>query len=291
VLIFANPIAGRGEGAQIAAQLEKAFLGRGRTVRKFLKRPTDVSDEELGQPADAVIVIGGDGTLRSVAQRLLHADRLAPMLPVALGTANLLSRHFGIAWDMNAIAEQVTAAIERRSIRLLDVGRANEELFLLMAGVGFDAQVVYHLDRIRRGPIHFWDYVIPSALSFKEYPANPLRVVLDGEEIFPLESALAFVGNLSEYGTGFPVVPYARADDGLLDVCVLPCRSHEELLRLFLLAWAGEHVQSEGAVYRRGRRVRIESPALVPVQLDGDPAGHTPVEIDLLPVRLPFIVP
>jgi diacylglycerol kinase (ATP) len=116
-------------------------------------------------------------------------------------------------------------------------------------------------------------------------------VNLDGEEIFPNEQALAFVGNLSEYGTGFPIVPYARADDGLLDVCVLPCRSREELVRLFLLAAVGEHVRVEGAVYRRGRHVRIESPVSVPVQVDGDTAGHTPVQIDLLPVQLPFIVP
>ena len=291
VLIFANPIAGRGIGAQIADQLEESFLGLGRKVRKFLKRSTDVTDDELSERAGVVIVIGGDGTLRGVAQRLLRADRVAPLLPVPLGTANIMGRHLGIAWDMQTIVEQVTGAVATGRVQLLDVGRANDELFLLMAGVGFDAQIVYHLDRMRRGPIRFWDYLIPSALSFMEYAAYPLRVILDGEEIFPLENALAFVGNLAEYGTGFPVVPYARADDRLLDVCVLPCRSREELVRLFLLASAGEHVSTEGTVYRRGRHVTIESPVKVPVQVDGDPAGHTPVLIDLLPVRLPFIVP
>jgi diacylglycerol kinase family enzyme len=63
------------------------------------------------------------------------------------------------------------------------------------------------------------------------------------------------------------------------------------LIRLLFLAAVGEHVYSEGVVYQRGRQVRIESPALIPVQVDGDPAGFTPVQIDLLPVQLPFIVP
>jgi diacylglycerol kinase family enzyme len=291
VLIFANPIAGRGIGADIAAALETCFHGQRRTVRKFLQRPTDVSDEELGERAGAVIVIGGDGTLRGVAQRLLRADRLAPLLPVPLGTANLVSLHLGIEWNMQTVVEQVAAAIGKGRVRLLDAGRANDQLFLLMAGVGFDAQVVYHLDRMRRGPIRFWDYLIPSAISFLDYSAYRLRVILDGEIIFPERRALAFVGNLAEYGTGFPVVPFARPDDGLLDVCVLPCKSREQLVRLFLLAAAGEHIQAEGGVYRRGRHVSIESPVEVPVQVDGDPAGHTPVHIDLLPVRLPFIVP
>ena len=48
---------------------------------------------------------------------------------------------------------------------------------------------------------------------------------------------------------------------------------------------------AEGAVYTKGKHVRIESAEPAPVQLDGDSAGHTPLEIDLLPVRVPFIVP
>jgi diacylglycerol kinase family enzyme len=151
--------------------------------------------------------------------------------------------------------------------------------------------VIYHLDRLRTGPIRLWDYLIPSALSLADEPGVTLRVTLDGEEIFSGGKALAFVGNLAEYGTGFPVLPYARGDDGLLDVCVLPCDSRKELVHLFLLAAAGEHVQAEGVVYRKGKHISIDSPSPVPVQVDGDPAGFTPVQIDLLPVRLPFIVP
>jgi diacylglycerol kinase family enzyme len=88
----------------------------------------------------------------------------------------------------------------------------------------------------------------------------------------------------------FPVIPHARPDDGLLDVCLLPCRDPLDLVKLFLHAAAGEHVGTEGAVYLRGKRIRVESAAPVPVQVDGDPGGHTPVEIDLLPFRLGFIV-
>ena len=89
------------------------------------------------------------------------------------------------------------------------------------------------------------------------------------------------------------VKPDARADDGVLDVCVLPCRSRGDVIRRFLKAAAGEHLRAEGVVYLKGRHVRIHSPsgAAVPIQVDGDPAGHTPAEIDLLPIRLPFIVP
>lgn len=291
VLIFANPIAGRGVGAHIADLLDARFRREGYRVRTFLNKPSDLSDADLGDGTHAAIVIGGDGTLRGVAERLYAAGRFAPLLPVPLGTANLMGQHLGIHWDLATVGDQVSRTVDAHQVRMLDAGTANGKLFLLMAGVGFDAQVVYHLDRMRNGPIRIWDYLIPAGLSFAEEPGAPLRVTLDGSEIFPEQRGLAFVGNLPEYGTGFPILPYAKADDGLLDVCVLPCRSRQELVHLFLLAAVGEHVHAEGVVYLRGKQVKIESAAAVPVQVDGDPAGFTPVEIDLLPVRLPFIVP
>lgn len=291
VLIFANPIAGRGRGAEIAERLRKQLVYDGLGARTLLEPPGDVSDNELSGCIQAGIVIGGDGTLRAVAERLLRADVLAPLLPVPLGTANLMGRYLGIRGDEHELAQRVSAALQRRRILHLDAARANGRLCLLVAGVGFDAQVVHELDRLRRGPISFWNYLLPAALSLHSFPAAPIRVWLDGQPVFPEAPGLAFVGNLAEYGTGFPILPHARPDDGMLDLCVLPCSSRAQLLELFLKAAAGEHTHAEGVVYRKGRHVHIESSVPVPLQIDGDPAGHTPVEIDLLPVRLPFIVP
>ena len=77
-----------------------------------------------------------------------------------------------------------------------------------------------------------------------------------------------------EYGTGFPILTHAKSDDGLLDVCVLPCKSHADVVRLAMLAATGDHLHEEGVIYVQGRSVRIESPQPVPVQIDGDAAGH-----------------
>jgi diacylglycerol kinase (ATP) len=291
VMIFANPIAGRGLGKQIAHRLHRSLQTHGYQVRAFIERAEDIRDSELKRGARAAIVIGGDGTLRGVVERLVAADCVPPMLPVPLGTANLMGRHLGIHWNRSNVEAQVMGAIERHQTISIDAAKANERLFLLMTGVGFDAFIVHELDRLRKGPIGYWNYLLPSAQALKDYRFAPLRVMLDGKQVFDEAPALAFVGNLSEYGTGFPVLPFAKADDGLLDLCVMPCRTPEDLARLFLLAAAGEHTKAEGVVYRKGTSIRIESPRSVPVQIDGDPAGHTPVQIDLLPVRVPFIVP
>jgi diacylglycerol kinase (ATP) len=150
---------------------------------------------------------------------------------------------------------------------------------------------VHELDKIRSGPIDYTSYALPAALALGFYTYPPLTVSVDGVTIARNLPGVAFVGNVKEYGTGFPILPYARPDDGLLDVCVLPCSSPLEAIRQLMLAVSAEHVTGEGAIYMRGTKIRIESAEAVPVQVDGEAAGHTPLDIELLPVRVPFVLP
>jgi len=294
VMIFANPIAGRGRSRVIAHDLERQLRSEGYVVDTFWERPADVSDEQVappGPPAAAVITIGGDGTLRGVIDRLLASNVLLPLLPIPLGTANMMGKYLGIRFGKWDLVPRVSYAIRNAKPLLLDAGRANGQIFIQVVGVGFDAHVVYHLDRLRRGPISFWSYMLPAALSLLEYEPQPLAVKVDGQEIFAEQCGFAFVGNLRQYGTGFPILVEARPDDGLLDVCAVQCESREKLIHLFLTAAAGEHPYIEGSVYRKGKHVEITSSTPVRAEIDGDPGGFTPVTIDLLPVKLPFIVP
>jgi diacylglycerol kinase (ATP) len=297
VLIFVNPIAGRGKGKAIASRISRALSRAGMTPRVMSKAAHQLADTELlgESPATAMISIGGDGTLRGAVERMLafgggDPSNVPPVLVVPLGTANLMSRHLGLAWDEPSIGRQVVEAIANRQIMQLDAARANDRLFLLMAGVGIDAAVVHELDRIRNGPIDLTSYALPAVLALHKYDYPSLTVEIDGKIVFNNEPAMAFVGNAPEYGTGFPILSQARSDDGMLDVCVLPCRSHRHIVRLLMAVVAGDHIHQEGVVYAKARSIRITSPQQVPVQIDGDASGHTPLKIDLLPKRLAFIV-
>lgn len=295
VLVFANPIAGRGRGRDIASGIARRLVRDGYKVHAFLDPADQIPDEMLSASAGAraIVSIGGDGTLRSVVDRLMRATGAPPppLLVVPLGTANLMGKHLGVRWDDQSFEARVSASIAARHITLLDAARANDRPFLLMTGVGIDAHIVHELDRLRSGPIDIASYVVPAALALHAFSFPSLRVSVDGRLVFQPRPAIAFVGNIPEYGTGFSMLPQARSDDGLLDLCVLPCNSRGELLRLFLLAASGEHTQSEGAVYSKAKSVHIESEHPAPVQIDGEPAGFTPVHIDLLPQKLAFIVP
>ncbi|HET6248317.1 MAG TPA: diacylglycerol kinase family protein [Tepidisphaeraceae bacterium] len=292
VNIFANPIAGRGKGKAIAARLETALRAEGYIVKTSFDRPQDLPAGAIDDTTRALIVIGGDGTIRAVAGRVLALrGSIPPILPIPLGTANLMVHHLGFKWTDQTMEAGVCQAIRQLRIRTIDSASANGSMFLLMAGIGFDAQVVHELDRIRKGPIHMLSYLKPAAMALRDYHFPALRVAVDGTVVWRYAPAVAFVGNVKEYGVGFSVLPFANPGDGLLDVCVMPCQNWFELTQWFLQAAAGQHVWSDKIKYLNGKHIVIESKSPVPVQLDGDAGGHTPLDIRLLPQRVPFIVP
>src|SRR5688572_17637404 len=177
-------------------------MAEGYVVRTMLKRPDTLErDEIVRENVRAVIAIGGDGTLRSVADRVSSEYRavdrpMPPMLVMPLGTANLMGRHLGIAWSDRRMEAEVAAVIRAQKVVELDAARANGALFLLMAGVGFDAHVVHELARVRTGPITMASYALPAAMSVKAYDYPPLTVSVDGVKVADRVPGFAFVGNI-----------------------------------------------------------------------------------------------
>lgn len=294
ISIFANPISGKGRGERIARKLNDAISSAGYDTKLFLERADQLTPEHLDPNASAIIMIGGDGTLRAVADRLYRADDDSPKPPiliVPMGTANLMGKHLGIKWHKLRFEEQVLRALRHHDIVQIDTASANGELMLLVAGVGLDGTIVHELTRRRRGPISYFSYAMPAISALQNFDYPPLTVTVDDQQVFGPLPGLVFVANIAEYGIGLPILPDADPTDGKLDVCAMPCSCPEELASLVLQVASGEHIHGDGVVCLTGRSVRVDSPQAVPVQVDGEAAGTTPLAIDLLSLRLPFIVP
>jgi diacylglycerol kinase family enzyme len=238
-----------------------------------------------GQTLRAVVAAGGDGTAAFLANLLPPG---VPLAVLPLGTENLLAKHFGLLSDPAGLAAQIAqgATID------LDAGEANGRLFLLMAGCGFDAEVVHRLHASRQGHINHFSYAKPIYEAIRNYQYPELRVVCRDAagQAAELAARWVFVVNVPRYAGGLSISPGASPHDGLLDVCTFKEGSLLSGLMYLGGVALGQHVRWQDFVTIRATEVRIESDVPVPFQLDGDPGGHLPLEIRVLPGRLTLVV-
>ena len=233
----------------------------------------------------AVVAAGGDGTVAEIVNR---TEPGVPVTVFPLGTANLLANYFRISGDPAAMAEVLAEGHTAR----FDAGRANGRVFLLMTGCGFDAEVVDRLHRKRTGRhISYWTYARPilEAIRSYEYPQLNVHCELapgNGPSSAEFVARWAFAVNLPCYAGGLQVAPRAVATDGLLDVCTFGRGSLWQGLRYLGYVALASHQRLADCKMAMVQRVRIESTKPVPYQLDGDPGGQLPLDIDVLPERL-----
>ena len=172
VLVVANPTAGAGAREQAVADLV-ACLRSHEFVVELVRNASEIESlarqlQAAGQ-LRAVVAAGGDGTVAEVVNRTA-AD--VPITVFPLGTANLLARYLNIPADPRAVARLVSEGTACGSTR-----RANNRVFLLMAGCGFDADVVARLHRQRSGRhISYWTYARPILESIRNYGYPKLRI-------------------------------------------------------------------------------------------------------------------
>jgi diacylglycerol kinase family enzyme len=189
-----------------------------------------------------------------------------PVWHAPCGTENLFARAYGMTTDPHAV---VAALVAGRTARV-DLGRVNGEPFVLMASVGFDAEVVHELSRNRRGSISHLSYLRPILRLLGSWRASEVVWEIDGEAE-ALGPGLVVVGNHRDYGVRLNPACEAVPDDGLLDAIHIPVERAIGLLPWAALLRTGLHARHPRVRMRRGRQVRVWLDPAAGVQCDGDP--------------------
>jgi diacylglycerol kinase family enzyme len=236
------------------------------------------------QELRGVVAAGGDGTASWVANRV-PLDTILTCFP--LGTENLLARYLGHSADPEAMVRLFEDGVAVS----LDAGEANGRLFSLMAGCGFDAEVVEQLHRTRRGNIRHWSYIKPmlDTLRTYAYPRLSVHVTSPAGVEETIECRWAFVVNVPLYAFGLQFDRQASPLDGLLNVVTFRDGSLWAGLNYLTAVACGSHVGRSDVCFRQATQVRVEAEH-GRYQLDGDPGGRLPVDVRCLPGRLRVLV-
>jgi len=248
--------------------------------------------------AEAVIVVGGDGTLSEAANGLAGTDTALGLLP--MGTGNVWAAQLGMVAsptllnkpDLLVAAENLAASRPRR----VDMGQAHtirgDRYFLLWAGVGLDAIIQDALDTQAR-PVkrRFGQmaYVWAAARPIIQYQGTRARVQLDtvrtrGRVVFLV------ISNVQMYA-GFHLVPEAQIDDGWLDIAIFEGHSWLDSLRHIGQLAVRRHLDDPAVRIYRAREVVVEADPSLLVHYDGDALGATPLIARVAPQALTVLVP
>jgi YegS/Rv2252/BmrU family lipid kinase len=305
ITIIANPAAGRGGAADVAHRAARSLQEKGCLTTLLLTQWTAAGDEksavylarEYGTQADRVVVIGGDGTLREVVTGLAEIERRIPVALVPLGNANVIAREFGIPLDIDSSIELLNGECTLD----VDAGSVNDDLFLAMIGVGYDAWVTRIVDWIRNtrlgARIYGWRkgadflYVIAGLLVALRLVPRRYSLSVDSEKearTFPT----IWVSNTQTYAKGWSIAPTADPCDGVLDYHASRAAG---VIRPFLNLYRASRCQpSPGwiSTYGTAERLRIQAETPFHWQLDGDPRPpDRSLNIEIRPGFFLLVVP
>jgi len=230
---------------------------------------------------DAVVAAGGDSTIRGAAAGLVGTDLPLGIVPV--GTGNVMAAELGLGRNADRIADIL---INGNTIPVHG-GMLNGEPFFLMAGAGFDADVVSRLSQSLKKQIGKAAYTGP-VLRTLAGPLPKLRVEVDGAGF---DAAWVIVTNARRYGGEFVLSPATALDRPGLRTVMLQPRTRLGLLKLMIKLAAGRLEDDPCVTSIESRRTVIDSDMPVPVQIDGETHGSTPVTIEPCDEPFRLIVP
>jgi diacylglycerol kinase (ATP) len=269
-----------------------------------------VTASAIGRGATLILVAGGDGTVRAVAEALRDRDVSMAVLPA--GTGNLLARNLGLATSTLSHSISVAFGDTEKRIDLgiasieRDDGKSDDHVFLVMAGFGLDAKMIANTNSQLKKRVGWLAYVDAGVRSIPTLRPVRLRYRLDDAAERAINAHSIIIGNCGSLQGGIVLLPDAKLDDGLFDIVVLRPRGRFGWLRIWnKVTWEngvlrksvfgrkiiGLSPEVKDLTYLRGADLRLRVEAAQAIQLDGDEFGeavaiHSWVEPGALTVRV-----
>jgi YegS/Rv2252/BmrU family lipid kinase len=243
----------------------------------------DLARDAAARGINVVIVHGGDGTLNEVVNGLAGTDAVVAVLRG--GTANVWAKETQRVKDPVAAMRAIVSGKRRR----VDLGRANGRYFLLMCGVGLDAAIVPVVPPRWKRRLGALAYIAGGIIMAFRTKAWRVELTIDDDAS---ERSLYWMlaGNTRSYGGVLNLTHRAVADDGLLDVALMRRGGVHRVIVDAIRALFKRHDRSPNVRYTRAHSIHIATPG-IPLQVDGEAHGETPLHIEIVPLALNVIVP
>ncbi len=248
---------------------------------------TRLARESVESGADLILIAGGDGTINEALNGMVHSH--VPLAVLPAGTANVLANELDLETSMGRTATRLARLVPQRiSVGLLR-GADYSRYFLLMAGVGLDAEIVRRVNlklKKRVGKLAYWVAGFGMiARRLEQFEARP------GEKIFPASFALA--SRVRHYGGGLQIARSASLLEDRFELVVFEGRHALRYLKYLGGVLTGRLERLRGVAVVQAQKVDFAATGddRVHVQVDGEAAGRLPVTVEIVPDAVTLLMP
>ncbi len=289
VALIINPAAGNGRGAKAGKQAQAALGARGVEctpyVSEYPGQAVELARRLDPTALDAIVCVGGDGTLFEVINGLVQAEAPSSttlgLIPV--GSGNSFSQDLGIFNDFAGAVGTIVSGQPKAVDVAWVVTQGQRYYFANMLGFGFVSDVCHAAEPYKA--LRHLSYVVGVFQITATLSHYHLVLTVDGKS-YERNNCFVEICN-SRYTAGTMLMaPQAAIDDGLLDVVILNGISRRKLLKSFPLIFRGAHLSLPEVETFRGRHITASTDRPKILTPDGELLGSTPIEVGVLPKRL-----
>ncbi len=303
IFVIVNPASAHGKTgkrwAGLKNQLEAGGLHFDYALTEGPGDGTGLCRDALQAGYNILVAVGGDGTLNEVVNGFFAVDedirKRAAVGLISMGTGGDFARTVKLPRN----TREAVHRIARFQLRCLDVGLITfqgpggetiKRYFSNIVDVGLGGFLVNRTRNHTKalgGKLYF---LLSTLVSLVLYQNQALSVVIDDSYRWQGKAVTIVAGNGQYFGGGMRITPLASPDDGLLDFLFITDMHKAKLIANLHRVYKGKHLEISGVKLIRGKKIRIESPTGILFEMDGEQPGNTPVEIEVLPQMLNYII-
>lgn len=291
-LLIVNPVSGPGLAPRYARRVKHDLERRGLTVeQRDTTKPGDIvgwARAAADEGFDLICVLGGDGSMQEAVEGQLASATKVPLAHIAAGSANVIPLTLGLPW----FPGPAVSAVFQGRVLDFDVGYLvrRQRHFILMTAVGYPANIIKDSPRRLKNLFGLGTYVVAAISNLFRTQSAMVTVTVDGHRRRRRANTV-FITNIGSVpDLNLRVTPDTDPHDGFLDITLISSRTLWDvvLIMLRMLAWRGRPPRR--MTHFKAREVLIDADPPLPVQIDGEVMGETPVEARLEPRAVKLVV-
>jgi YegS/Rv2252/BmrU family lipid kinase len=290
-LIF-NPVAGQGDPEQDLLTIQSLLEPEIALDIRLTTPEVDAGQlarEAVERGAHMIIVSGGDGTISAAAEAVVGTS--IPLGVISRGTANA----FASALTLPNTIEAACETILQGRPKVVDAALCNGKPMVLLAGIGFEAEMVEKADRDTKNRFGMLAYIMAGVKQLREFESFEARIETP-EKVITLTAGAVTIANAAPPTSVLAQGPAGIiCDDGLLDLTVVAPASAAGAIasayHLLQTALRGDAAERDDIGYLRARRIKVTTEPPQKVVLDGEIIGMTPIDVECIPGGLTILMP